>query len=153
MFGFSKKAAPIDMKFYKEANHFGEHGKIVVSHKKFGLDEVAVAFFFVGSSRPPALDKRTMLELWEAAEAQGFIPHHIQSYGKNSEVINEEVVTAIPELSDPIHFTGQNLVVDLPDLSSYTEGYSGPEQLNRDIKRAAARRPSPLPDSFFATHK
>lgn len=73
--------------FYKDAIYHGEHGEIRVSHKKFNLDEEVVSFVFVGMSTPPHLDVALMSFIWEEAKAQGYIPHNLVSYGRDSDVV------------------------------------------------------------------
>ena len=94
MFKFSNplraRLAKLDpeIKFHTAANPFGEHGTIVVSHVKKNLRERPVRFVFVGVTTPPKMDLRMLAYIWQSAEEQGYIPHHIQSYGKENEVID-----------------------------------------------------------------
>lgn len=88
--GLSKKNPhELEIKFHTEANHFGEHGEIVVTHKKKGLVEEPVRFVFVGVTTPPKLDARTFDQIWTEAKNQGYIPHHIACYGKDGEVVQQ----------------------------------------------------------------
>lgn len=88
MFSFNRKIKSIDLeiRFHKEANVYGEHGKIVVSHVKQGLREVAVRFVFVGITTPPKLDLRMFTYIWEEARNQGYIPHDLKIYGHDNEI-------------------------------------------------------------------
>lgn len=81
-------AGEVEIKFHKEANYFGEHGTIVVSHRKQNLVEAPVRFVFVGLTTPPKMDLATFAKIWEAAKYQGYIPHHIETYGNENEIIN-----------------------------------------------------------------
>jgi hypothetical protein len=83
----------LEVKFHTEANLFGEHGMISVSHIKKNLKERPVRFVFVGHTTPPKMTLRLMAYIWQCAEEQGYIPHHIESYGRENEIIdtNREV--------------------------------------------------------------
>lgn len=88
---FTRKAISsmdLNVKFHTEANLFGEHGMIVVTHKKKGLTEQAVRFVFPGITTPPKMDLRLMAYVWQEAQNQGFIPHHMETYGNQNEIIN-----------------------------------------------------------------
>jgi hypothetical protein len=71
----------IDVRFHKEANHHTIHGYLIVTHRQLGIREGAVAFSFPNFSDAPDLDLRLMLDLFEAAKSQGFIPHRLAAYG------------------------------------------------------------------------
>jgi hypothetical protein len=71
----------IDVRFHKEANHHKIHGYLVVTHRQLGIREGAVAFSFPNFSDAPDLDLRLMVDLFEAARSQGFIPHRLAAYG------------------------------------------------------------------------
>ncbi|SAK83614.1 hypothetical protein AWB81_04224 [Caballeronia arationis] len=71
----------IDVRFHKEANHHTIHGYLIVTHRQLGVREGAVAFSFPNFSDAPDLDLRLMLDLFEAAKSQGFIPHRLAAYG------------------------------------------------------------------------
>lgn len=86
-FGKKKTITAIKPKFHHEANLFGEHGRMVVTHRSKGLTEQSVAFVFPGLTTPPKMDLVLMSFLWEEAQNQGFIPHHIASYGCDNAVI------------------------------------------------------------------
>lgn len=90
LFGKSKGhiSTALEIKFYKEANYFGEHGTINVTHKRFGLEEQTVRFVFCGVTTPPRLDLATYIRIWTEAEHQGFIPHYLVTYGKNNDVVD-----------------------------------------------------------------
>jgi hypothetical protein len=71
----------IDVRFHKEANHHTIHGYLIVTHRQLGIREGAVAFSFPNFSDAPDLDLRLMVDLFEAARSQGFIPHRLAAYG------------------------------------------------------------------------
>lgn len=75
----------LDVKFGTDANYFGEHGKIVVTNKKLGLEEATVPFVFVGLTTPLPMDPDTMNYIWDQAEQQGYIPIRITQYGRMNE--------------------------------------------------------------------
>jgi hypothetical protein len=89
------KSTDLEIRFHKEANHFGEHGQLNVSHVKQGLKGVPVRFVFVGVSEAPKMDLALFTYIWEEAKYQGYIPHHLVSYG----VENEQVVGTPAELT------------------------------------------------------
>ena len=74
----------LEIRFYKAANVYGEHGTINVTHIKQGLVEVPVRFVFVGVTTPPVLCRNTFNHIWEEAKAQGYVPHHIETYGRDN---------------------------------------------------------------------
>lgn len=76
--------AGLSIKFYKDTNDYGEHGRIIVSHIKYDLVQENVAFVFVGLTNPPKLDISVMMHLWDEAEKQGYRVHHIAEYGKEN---------------------------------------------------------------------
>ena len=93
MFSFFKRKSSVmelEIKFHKEANLFGEHGSIVVSHVKQRLAGVAVKFVFVGVSTPPKLTPFLLTYIWEEAKSQGYVPHHIETYGRENDLVNTE---------------------------------------------------------------
>jgi hypothetical protein len=97
---FGKKPKPFDLelRFHKEANLYGEHGQIVVSHVRQGLVEKPVRFVFVGCTTPPKLDRIAFNYIWEEARAQGYVPHEIRSYGMSNEINTAPAVnTAVVE--------------------------------------------------------
>ena len=78
----------LELRFHKEANVFGEHGTINVTHVKHGLVETTVRFVIVGMTTPPQLTKDVFNLIWEEAKNQGYIPHHFVTYGRENEVVN-----------------------------------------------------------------
>ena len=88
IFSFGRKAKQfeLELRFHKEANFFGEHGTINVSHIKQNLVEKPVRFVFVGITTPPKLDRILFNFIWEEAKAQGYTPHHLLTYGKENEI-------------------------------------------------------------------
>lgn len=93
MFSFFKRKQQIlelEIKFHKDTNLFGEHGAIVVSHVRQRLANVSVKFVFVGVSTPPKLTPSLLLYIWEEAKAQGYVPHHIDSYGRENDFVNSD---------------------------------------------------------------
>ena len=67
--------------FYKDAAAHGEHGRIRVTNKALKLSNIDVAFVFVGHITPLPLNLTTMRMVWDAAEAQGYIPLELTKYG------------------------------------------------------------------------
>jgi hypothetical protein len=90
----------LNVAIYKDTNHIGEHGRMVVSHRKYKLVNVAVPFVFPGMTEPPKLDARLVVDLFSAFESQGYIPHHIEQYGTHSEVVGDGVTQ--PALDDDL---------------------------------------------------
>jgi hypothetical protein len=78
----------LEIRFHKEANRFGEHGTLVASHIRQGIDTKPVRFVFVGMATPPKLTLELHTYIWEQAKAQGYLPHDLQTYGKENEVVN-----------------------------------------------------------------
>lgn len=97
LFGRNIKSMDLDVKFHTDTNLFGEHGTIVVSHKKKKLVEQAVRFVFPGITTPPKLDLRLMAYVWEEARNQGFIPHHLQTYGLENDIVDTTRDLAVPD--------------------------------------------------------
>ncbi len=83
----------IEVLFYKEARHDGEHGRIVVSHKKQRLNHVEVPFVLRGVTTPPPLTAGLVVDLWSAGESQGYVLHHIVQYGTDAEVVGKNIQT------------------------------------------------------------
>lgn len=81
----NKALDAMDIKFHHEANFFGSHGRIVVSHREKQLEEASVPFVFVGLTTPPDLTPGLMNYIWEQAMNQGYIPVKITSYGRKNE--------------------------------------------------------------------
>lgn len=90
------KSTDLEIRFHKDANHFGEHGQLNVTHVKQNLKGVPVRFVFVGVSEAPKMDLALMNYIWEEAKYQGYIPHHLVCYGINNDLI---VGTAAEELA------------------------------------------------------
>lgn len=88
IFGRNVKSMDLNVKFHHDANLFGEHGRLNVTHRKKGLTEESIAFVFPGITTPPKLDLRLMAYLWEEAQNQGYIVHHVDQYGKANEVVD-----------------------------------------------------------------
>ena len=76
-----KNLLDVDIKFHKDANEHGSHGKIVVTHRGKGLNKAPVSFVFLGLTTPPAINPMVLDYIWEKAYEQGFIPHEILHYG------------------------------------------------------------------------
>lgn len=94
MFGFLKSrrdneftAEDTPIKFHTDANLFGEHGEICVSHRKKGMDEKIVRFVFAGMSTPPVLSAQTFQAILDAAKEEGYIVHYLHAYGKHNEIV------------------------------------------------------------------
>lgn len=96
MFSFKrtppKTYAGLSVKFHHEANLFGEHGKLNVTNKKMGIIESPVIFVFPGVTTPPKLELGLLEYVWEQAKNQGYIPHYVESYGKDNSVVAGSVV-------------------------------------------------------------
>jgi len=88
LLGRSVKSMDLGVKFHHDANLFGEHGRINVSHRKKGLVEESVAFVFPGITTPPKLDLRLLAYIWEEAQNQGYIVHHLAQYGNENEIVD-----------------------------------------------------------------
>jgi len=87
-FGNKTKYDKLELRVYKQANAHGEHGRVNVTHVKHGLVEASVAIVFVGVTTPPKMDRNTMNYLWEELMHQGYIPHYVEAYGNNNEIVN-----------------------------------------------------------------
>lgn len=92
MFGFQKKNpvsphAKLRIEFHKEARHFGEHGKIRVSHRKQNIDDQIVVFVFPDTVTPPPLDPSLIDYIWDQASAQGYIATSLIEYGRDRESV------------------------------------------------------------------
>ena len=92
MFGYNAdRVNPFDdmeVRFHKDANRFGEHGTLVASHVGQRIDNKPVRFVFVGMTTPPKLTLEIHHYIWEQAKAQGYIPHDLQTYGKECEIVD-----------------------------------------------------------------
>lgn len=87
-----KKNEPFEIRFYKEAIYFGEHGQICVSNRRHELVETPVRFVLVGITTPPKMDLYLFTRIWDEAKIQGYIPHHIVTYG----VMNDTIDLSVP---------------------------------------------------------
>lgn len=87
---FAKKTDLDELKicFYMEANLYGEHGRLNVSHIKHGLIEKSIPFVFVGVTTPPKMDRVIFDKIWIEAKRQGYIPHHMEAYGTINEIFD-----------------------------------------------------------------
>lgn len=81
VFGKSWEIIDLEIAFHKRANLYGEHGRILASHRAENIDGEPVRFVFVGLSSPPPMTPRILEYIWEEARAQGFIPHAMITYG------------------------------------------------------------------------
>jgi hypothetical protein len=93
LFGMKRKGRvnpfdKLEVRFHKDANRFGEHGTLIGSHVRQGLDMEPIRFVFVGMATPPKLTLELHIYIWEEAIAQGYIPHDLQTYGKENEVVD-----------------------------------------------------------------
>ncbi|WP_144106588.1 hypothetical protein [Paraburkholderia sp. BCC1886] len=86
----------IDVRFHKEAFLHTVHGYLVVTNRQLGIKEAPVAFAFPNYSKAPVLDQRLIVDLWEAAKAQGYIPHRLDSYGAIKPMASADVANASP---------------------------------------------------------
>lgn len=67
--------------FHRDAAGIPAHGAVVVDHPDYDLQNNPVRFTFLGLSTPPALTIAVMEHIVEEAEAQGYVVHHLLSYG------------------------------------------------------------------------
>lgn len=81
VFGKSWEICDLEIAFHKRANLYGEHGRILASHRAENIDGEPVRFVFVGLSSPPPMTPRILEYIWEEARAQGFTPHAMITYG------------------------------------------------------------------------
>jgi len=82
--------ADLAVKFHKDANHFGEHGQLKVTHVKQQLKGANVRFVFPGLAEAPALTRVMLDHIWESARAQGYIPHELVAYGNENLLIKND---------------------------------------------------------------
>ena len=82
--------ADLDVKFHKDANHFGEHGQLKVTHVKQQLKGANIRFVFPGLAEAPALTRVMLDHIWESARAQGYIPHELVAYGNENILIKND---------------------------------------------------------------
>lgn len=94
LFGFSTSTkdpvsphSQLRIEFHKEARHFGEHGKLRVSHRKQNIDDKIVAFVFPDLTTPPHLDPSLVNYIWDQAAAKGYIVQCMVEYGRDREVV------------------------------------------------------------------
>ncbi|MNU19740.1 hypothetical protein D3C71_79730 [compost metagenome] len=80
----------LEIKFHKEANHFGEHGQLKVTHVKQGLKGANIRFVFPGLAEAPALTRVMLDHIWESARAQGYVPHELIAYGNENILIKND---------------------------------------------------------------
>jgi hypothetical protein len=85
-FGKNNDFDQMEIRFHKQANHFGEHGRLNATHVKQGLVEYDVRFVIVGVTTPPKMDKNLFVRIWEEARAQGYTPHYLAAYGTDNEI-------------------------------------------------------------------
>ena len=67
--------------FHRDARGLQTHGALVVSHPDYDLENNPIRFNFLGLSTPPVLTIDVFQHLVEEAEAQGYVVHHLLSYG------------------------------------------------------------------------
>lgn len=67
--------------FHRDARGLQTHGALVVSHPDYDLENNPIRFNFLGLSTPPVLTIDVFQHLIEEAEAQGYVVHHLLSYG------------------------------------------------------------------------
>jgi len=82
----------LPIKFYKDANPFGEHGKLVVSHIQHGLNNEPVSFVFAGLTVPPRMTVDLIGYIWDEAEHMGYMPHYVAQYGTENEIMSTPVL-------------------------------------------------------------
>lgn len=80
LFSSKTSAGLPPVRFYKDAIHFPEHGRITVTHHTLKVRDLDVQFAFEGMSTPPALNPTSLNYIFEQAKAQGYIPYEIISY-------------------------------------------------------------------------
>lgn len=92
LLGYTKtsSANKLEIRFHKDANYHGEHGQLLASHKKQGIEKQPIRFVFLGVSEAPKLDAVNFNYIWEEARAQGYIPHALVSYGDEVTLIKSE---------------------------------------------------------------
>lgn len=94
LFKRTPSAFELEIRFHKEAIHYGEHGSMIVSHVKQGLIETPVRFVFVGIATPPRMDRALFNYIWEEAKYQGYIPHSLRTYGKENEIDSSKALVS-----------------------------------------------------------
>lgn len=110
---------------YKDANAYGEHGRMQVSHRARGLNNVEVPFAFPSLTDAPPLTAKLFLDIWAAFESQGYIAHHLVSYGGIKPGTPQEAtmgnVAVQPVTGHPV-FDGQPLNLNQARLWSTNPG-------------------------------
>lgn len=82
IFGRSIEVVDLPIKFHKDANYYGTHGKLQGNSVEHNLKDAEIRFVFPGMSTPPALTPRIMEYIWEEARAAGFVPTKLINYGQ-----------------------------------------------------------------------
>ena len=90
LFNRANPHTDLEIKFHKEANHFGEHGQLKVTHVKQQLKGDNVRFVFPGLAEAPALTRVMLDHIWESARAQGYVPHELVAYGNENILIKND---------------------------------------------------------------
>jgi hypothetical protein len=120
LFGKSIEVIDLDVRFHKEANHFGHHGTLRASHVAQNLKDHEVRFVFVGVSTPPPMTPLIVDHIWEEAKAQGYVPHAILTYG---EVLPISDLYALNDIMDRTR---------TPNTGSIVAIRSAPEELGEE---------------------
>ncbi|MBX9705719.1 MAG: hypothetical protein K5Q00_05640 [Gammaproteobacteria bacterium] len=71
----------VEVLFHTEANLYGSHGEIIVSHVDLGIKHTPVRFVFKGMMTPPALRPAVLAYLFQQAENKGYIAFELVRYG------------------------------------------------------------------------
>ncbi len=90
LFSRANPHADLEVKFHKDANHFGEHGQLKVTHVKQQLKGANIRFVFPGLAEAPALTRVMLDHIWESARAQGYVPHELVAYGNENILIKND---------------------------------------------------------------
>lgn len=90
LFNRANPHSDLEIKFHKDANHFGEHGQLKVTHVTHKLKGANVRFVFPGLAEAPALTRVMLDHIWESARAQGFVPHELVAYGNENILIKND---------------------------------------------------------------
>lgn len=75
-----EEAAKTKLVFHIEASYYGEHGALVGSFMRQGIESGTISFFFVGMARPPHLSKDVIDYIWKEAKKIGIVPKYIYAY-------------------------------------------------------------------------
>lgn len=86
LFGGKKPVNELEIAFHKDANQYGTHGTLRASHKAQRIDKASIRFVFVGVAVPPPLSPEIFAYIWERANAEGYIPTELMTYGRVIEV-------------------------------------------------------------------